>query len=654
MSELVPFLVIGVASGSLYGLAGLGLALTYRTSGIFNFAHGALAAAAAYLFYTLYFTLGWPWPAAALVAVAGFGPVSGLVLERLARRLVSARTATIMVATIGLLLFIQGFLFWRYGPAQRTFPEFLPTGTAVTVSGVAIAWAEVIKVAVGVVSFAGLYLFLRSTRTGIAMRGVVAAPDLLGLSGTSPVRVRIASWVIGCCFAALTGILLAPTLTLNAALLSALVVQAFGAVAIGRFKSLPLTYLGGLAVGILAAVATKYLGANRSLSGIPAVVPFLVLIVVMLVTPARQLPRGAGRFEGASVGGWQPPRSVVAGGTALAAVGFLAVPELVGSRLPVYSTALVFVILFLSLSLLTRISGQISLAHAAFAGVGAATFSHLTVDSGYPWLVALVGAGAVTALVGVVLALPSMRLSGLYLALATYGFSILMETVIFQSWLLFGDRVNGLSARRPELGPIQSESATAYYYVILAFVAVACAALVALRRARLGRFLRAMADSPTALTTMGLGLNITRVIVFASSAFFAGLAGALFITQVGQVSPATFTSFSSLLYLGALTVAGAVSGFIPSAFLAAGLLVVFPAYMTSVTLEVQSMLFGGAAVLAALVADGGVDWTALSGRYGAWLDRALGRSRDRRRRSPVAARRTAPAPVARTTPLADA
>ena len=638
MRELVPFIIIGLTSGSLYGLAGLGLVLTYRTSGIFNFAHGAIAAAAAYLFFTLHVSMHWWWPAAAVVSVGIFGPLAGLVMERMARSLVSARTATIIVATVGLLLFIQGFLYWHYGSAQRTFPEFLPTSTALRITGVTVTWGQVINVAVGVGSFLGLYVFLRRTRVGVAMRAVVAAPDLLALTGARPARVRIASWVVGCTFAALTGILIAPTLTLNASLLSALVVQAFGAVAIGLFASLPLTYLGGVVIGVVASVATKYLSARHGLSGLPGVVPFLVLIAVMMVTPGRKLPRGAGRFEGARESARRLPRPVSVGAPLAAAVFLVAAPHLVGTRLPVYSTALVFVIIFLSLSLLTRISGQISLAHAAFAGVGAATFSHFTVDFGYPWLVGVLATGVVTGVVGVVLALPAIRLSGLYLALATYGFGLLMETVVFQSWLLFGSQVNGVSARRPEFGPIHGGSAVDYYYVILAAVALTCAALVLLRRARLGRFLRGMADSPTALTTTGLGLSITRVIVFAASAFFAGIAGALFIGQVGQVSPATFTSYSSLLYLGALTVAGAFSGFVTSAFLAAGLLVVFPAYLSGVTVEVQSMLFGGTAVLAALVSDGAVDWKALGARIAARLDGAITRSDGRRRRSPVAAR----------------
>ncbi|HEV7687470.1 MAG TPA: branched-chain amino acid ABC transporter permease, partial [Acidimicrobiia bacterium] len=231
MRDIVPFVVIGLASGSLYGLAGLGLVLTYRTSGIFNFAHGAIAAAAAYLFFTLHVSMHWWWPAAAVVSVGVFGPLAGLVMERLSRSLVSARTATIIVATVGLLLFIQGFLYWHYGSAQRNFPEFLPTATAFRITGVSVSWAQVINVTVGVGSFLGLYVFLRRTRVGVAMRAVVAAPDLLALTGARPARVRIASWVVGCTFASLTGILIAPTLTLNASLLSAVVVQAFGAVA---------------------------------------------------------------------------------------------------------------------------------------------------------------------------------------------------------------------------------------------------------------------------------------------------------------------------------------------------------------------------------------------------------------------------------------
>ena len=476
VKEVLPFLVVGVTAGSLYGLAALGLVLTYRTSGIFNFAHGALGAGAAYLFFTLHWTWGWPWPLAVLVSVALFGGVAGVIVERLTRSLVEARVATIIVATIGLLLFIQGFLYWRYGVERRVSPDFLPTGTALTIQGVNVSWAQVINFGVGVASLIGLYLLLHRTRLGIAMRGVVASPDLLGLAGTSPAGVRIASWAIGSSFAAVTGILITPSiLGMDAFLLSALVVQAFGAVAIGRFTSLPWTYVGGLFIGALAAISAKYL-TKPPLTGLPNVIPFLVLIVVMLVTPKRKLPPGTGRFAGAAPRRpWAVARPVRVGAFAAGAALLLAIPKLVDTRISVYTSGLALVVLFLSLSLLTRVSGQISLAHAAFAGVGAATFSKLAAPvhgtgqfgglgtdthGGVPWLVALIGAGLVTAAVGAMLALPAMRLSGVYLALATFGFSQLMDNVVFQSWLMFGGSqgtLAGLRAPRPHIGSLDAQ-----------------------------------------------------------------------------------------------------------------------------------------------------------------------------------------------------
>jgi ABC-type branched-subunit amino acid transport system permease subunit len=134
---------------------------------------------------------------------------------------------------------------------------------------------------------------------------------------------------------------------------------------------------------------------------------------------------------------------------------------------------------------------------------------------------------------------------------------------------------------------------------------------------------------------MGLGLHVTRVMVFSLSAFFAGVAGALYMSQATRLGAPSFTSLNSLLYLAVLVLAGAVSGFVTSAFLAAGLLVVVPNYLTSVTVEVQMILFGGAALAAALVSDGRVDWSALAARGGAWMARMRQTSEELRRRGPV-------------------
>src|SRR3954447_18494097 len=108
MSDLLPFVVSGLAIGAVYGLAGAGLVLMYKTSGIFNFGHGALATVAAYLFYWLHVTNGiGPMIAAALTIGVG-GPLTGLAMEFVARRLASRPTAMKIVGTVGLILLIQG------------------------------------------------------------------------------------------------------------------------------------------------------------------------------------------------------------------------------------------------------------------------------------------------------------------------------------------------------------------------------------------------------------------------------------------------------------------------------------------------------------------------------------------------------------------
>ena len=121
------------------------------------------------------------------------------------------------------------------------------------------------------------------------MRAVVDNPDLVNVTGTNPIAVRRSAWIIGTVFAALSGVLIAPTTGLNSLLLILLVVQAFGAAAVGYFSNLPLTYIGGLAIGIAASVSTKYVGTITWLGGFPASLPFIVLFIALLVTPKRLL-----------------------------------------------------------------------------------------------------------------------------------------------------------------------------------------------------------------------------------------------------------------------------------------------------------------------------------------------------------------------------
>jgi branched-subunit amino acid ABC-type transport system permease component len=594
VSSYLPFIVAGIATGSVYAIAATGLVLTYKTSGIFNFAHGAVAAAAAYAFAELT-GRGVPWPVAAVLCCGVFGPAVGLLIELLVRSVAGASTAAKLVLTVGLLLAIEGAAVLIYGPATRDFPPFLPTRT-VRLLGTYVGFDQLITMALGIVIVGVLFAFFRFTRLGLAMNAVVESPDLLGLYGTSPTRVRRVAWMIGCGFASVSGLLLAPSLGLEPLLLTLLVVQAFGAAAIGGFSSIPMTYVGGIAVGVATAICGRFVGEYPALTGLDAAVPFLILFLVLLLSPRGRLAVADVRSLSRQAATRAAPAMSRAGLVAAFAVAVV-IPHVVGTHLPVYTTAVAYVIVFASLGLLVRTAGQVSLCQVGFAAVGAAASAHLS-EAGVPWLLAVAAGGLVAVPIGAMVAIPAIRLAGLYLAIATFGFGILLEKLVYARDFMFG--ANGsVTARRPDIAFIHAGSDTSYYYVVLAIVVVCVAALVTLERSRLGRLLKAMADAPVALSTLGANLNLIRVLVFCASAFFAGVGGALLGPVTGSINGVTFASFDSLILLAVLVIMG--SGPLRPAILASVGFIVIPSYVDNVTVNQALPLVFGVGAMAAMI-----------------------------------------------------
>ena len=598
MRDLMPYLIIGVSSGSIYALAAMGLVLTFKTSGIFNFAHGAQAAMAAYLMYELRERMGWPWPIAFAVTLLLAGLGVGVALERLARGLATASSAARVAATVGLLLGIQGFLVAIFGASALPMRYFLPTNLW-SVGGVSIRFEQVVVTLFVISAAVGLQLFLSRTRIGVATQGVVDDPALLSLQGTSPAAVRRVAWLIGSSFAAISGMLLAPTIGLDAGILTLLVFYAFGAAAVGGFSSLPLTYAGGVGIGVVASLLTKFLAGNQAFSGLSSTLPFIVLFVALMVTPAsRLIERGQ-----AVVRRPLPPirfnrrvRTVtlVAGGAVA-----VAVPQVVGVHLPLYQTGVGFVVLFASLGLLIRTSGQISLCQITFAAVGAATFAHAS-KAGLPWLVAVLLAGVVAVPVGALVAIPAIRLTGVYLAIATFGFGLLVQNLVYPTSFMFSRGQKSLAAPRPKLFGLATQTDTGYYYVLLAFTTLCLLGILAIRRGRLGRLLQGLADAAVAVDAHGTNTNVTRLLVFCLSAFFAGLAGAVIAPITGNVSSAPYQFTVSLLMVSVLFVAGRQP--VLSPIFASLLFLVGPGYIKSPEiLDYVPVVFGAGAVLAAVV-----------------------------------------------------
>ena len=598
MSDVLVYVILGITAGSVYGLAGVGLVLTYRTSGVLNFAHGALATAGSYLFYELWVQAGLPWPVAGFLAVVVFGSLLGLGMELLARRLTTVPSEIVVVATVGVLLGITGLATVRYTSATLTLDHYLSQSTF-EVGGVFISWEQLFIVLSGIAVAGSMTWLLGHTRIGTAMRGVVDDPDLLELTGFDAARVRRLAWMLGGMVACFSGVLIAPTIGLNPQLLTYLVVQAFGAAAIGRFKSLPLTFVGGWIIGIVAAWGGKYANQYPVLLGLPASVPFVALFVVLIISKPGSLPGSELRRRIPTERFSALPTPVVAVLAFAAAAFVVGVPGLVGPKLPVYISGAGFLIVFLSLGLLVKLAGQASLCHGALVAVGAATFSRFSVDLGLPWPVAVLCAGLVTVPVGAVVAIPAIRLRGIYLALATFAFGLLMENLVYRTFLLFG---NGTAkpVTRPDLPGVDLSTDKAYFYVAVGIAVATALVFVVLQRSRLGRILRALADSPTALQTFGNSATTTLVLVFCISAFFAGVAGAVLSAGTRGAGTADYGSFSSLVWIAVLALSG--PRLLSSAVIAAGLLAVLPAYLPDDALDWQPVGFGVVAVITALAA----------------------------------------------------
>ena len=604
MNDFLPFIVVGLATGAVYGLAGIGLVLTYKTSGIFNFGYGAVAALVAFCFYFLN-QHGLPWGAAAAISLLVFAPVLGLLLELMARTLAGASDTIKVVATVGLILIAASIGTLWYPENPPTFPTFLPQST-VNMLSVNVTWAQIILFVFSAVAAAGLYWFFRSFRPGMVMRAVVDNADLVSMSGDDPVLVRRRAWVIGSVFAGVAGLFLAPTQLLDGTTLTTAVFASFGAAAIGYFTNLPLTFVGGLLVGVASALVDKYSATVSWVGGLAPALPFIVLFVVLIVLPKRLLVQRRMPVTMKARDTYHAPRRIrLAAG--VIAIGLLAiVPVIQSGKVDVWSAALINIILFLSLGLLVRRSGQISLCHLAFAAVGAAAFGHFAGSYHLPWLLALVLASLVAVPVGAIVAIPAVRVSHVFLALATLGFGILMEQAFYTRDFMFGQSPLGIPTPRPAvtIGSWNLSSDTGFYYVLLIITVLTVVVLTVINRGRLGRLLEAMADSPLALETAGTTSSVLKVIVFCIAASIAAMAGALEAQLFNFGIGTYFPSFNSLI-LVALVVIVTVGDPWYAVIAAIGYSVI-PAYISgATTTSVLNLLFGLGAATAALTAQRG-------------------------------------------------
>jgi len=560
LSSFLEFTLIGISGGCVFAIAASGLVLTYTTTGVFNFAHGAVGMVSAFLFYNLRTEIGLPAPVGLLLVLGIVAPLVGLTLERIMRGFRGAPPGTTLTVTIALTILLIGVVQYTLqseGEAQT--PTYLFGDNTVSILGARVRWDDVLFFVVAVGVAIGLRYLLRSTRLGVAMRAVVDNPDLAALTGAPPVTIARASWILGSMLAALAGVLYSPTAgKLDAVNLTFFVLAAYGAAVFGRLKSLVLTFAGAIALGLVQGYAPIAFPTTELWNHLQVGVPGVFLFLVLLALPEAKLSVGrvVGRDTPSAPG---LPATLVRAAIFVPVVAFLA--SVAGDNLLDLTRALVYATLILSLVLLTGYSGQISLAQYVFFGLGAFAMGKV---AGGDSIVGLGAAAAIAVPLGVVIALPALRLQGLYLALVTFALAQVSAALIFQDTRIYG--LGGVTVGRLNLFGIDFSGDRAFAALCAIVFALVAIGVLALRRGSFGRRLAAMRDSQAACATLGMDVRRTKLAVFALSSAIAGLAGALHGGLGFTAGQLDFEPlFNVLLFLfafvgGITTVTGALLG----------------------------------------------------------------------------------------------
>jgi branched-chain amino acid transport system permease protein len=270
----------------------------------------------------------------------------------------------------------------------------------------------------------------------------------------------------------------------------------------------------------------------------------------------------------------------------------VAVPFLFGPyRVSQFTLVLVYAVAVLGLNLLVGYNGQISLGHGAFFALGAYAAALLIEKASVPHLLSVPAAGLVCFVAGYLFGVPALRLRGLYLALVTLGLAIAFPQLIKRfDGLTEGSQ--GLTITQPEApGWLGLADDQFLYMLILAFTAVMFIAAWSLTRGQLGRAIKAVRDSEIPASTLGVDLGATKTRVFAVSACYAGVAGALYVFAIGFVAPEAFTLTISFAFLAAIVVGGLAT--ISGALFGALFIEFVPVYASDVNDALTGVIYGG-------------------------------------------------------------
>jgi branched-chain amino acid transport system permease protein len=558
-------LIAGLITGNSYALIALGLSLIFGVADLINFAHGSVFAIGAMTGWWLAVERGLPLPAVLAGAIVVTG-LLGLLIDWLAvRPLAGAPPISPLLSTVAVGLILDRASELIFSPETRRFPSQLPTHN-LALGGIRFGTLDLAILLVSLASMSALWLFLRRTRLGWAVRATAQDRDAARQMGVDVARVQGIVFAVASALAGIGGVLIGmyygniePSIGFDVG------ISGFTAAVLGGLGSLPGAIVGGLLLGVAESFGVTWFGGSAR-----QLVSFAVLILVLWLRPNGLLGAPGmlrepltGTFFGSGaalrIRPWQIAFLLLLAGIALPIFGNDYVLQIAG-------IVVIFAILALSLTLLAGTAGQISLGQAGVFAIGAYTSALLTTEQGWSFWPALLAAGFVAAILGALTVAPAARLRGHYVAIATLGIGAMVVAVILNwEWLTKGPLgVFGIPA--PELFGTMIFAPRDYYLLSAAVLLVCCWLVWRLQGAHLGLAWRGIRDDEIAARSAGVEPSGQKALAFAAGGFISGLAGSLLAHQYTFISPDVFGFQISLLALtivvlgGMSNIAGAIVG----------------------------------------------------------------------------------------------
>ncbi len=579
MSSYILFLILGLGSGATYAILGLGLVLKYRSGGVVDFAHGAIAMFIAYVFINLRSQGVLPLPlivvpnhirlsstgidtTLAIVISLVYAAVLGAILYFLVYRpLRFATPLTRIAASVGVMLSFEAIAVLNFGTSSQTTPAILPT-SSLTIGGLTFPSDRIFFTGIVVVLAVALWLIYRFTRFGLATRAGAENDRGAALIGISANRVAAINYVIATVLAGAAGILIAPIANLDPTSYTLFIVPALGVALVGRFQSFWIVALAGILLGMGQSEIIKFQAQwSWFPSGdIPDALPFILIIVTMATRARSLLARGEREEQRNPSVAW--PKNPLASAAFCLVAGTLILVLLQGSLRNAFIASMTFTCVALSLVLLTGYVGQVSLAQMTFAGFGGFMLGHISHGWGLGFPFSLIAAGLCAVPVGILIGLPALRLRGVNLAVVTLGAAFTADALIFNSQGFAGG-LTGLPIKAPHLLGLNLSIAAGHAYprvifgVMVLVVVILMGLLVArLRRGAAGRMFLAVRSNERAAASVGINVTEAKLMAFAIAAFIAGIGGGLTGYQQGTLTADGFATFVSLGLLAVVYVAG--------------------------------------------------------------------------------------------------